>query len=161
LDQHLCEALVPLTGWNIFSSCLPHQYHFVVDPMNWTEAQSYCRDTYTDLATIENTEEINQLINTVSSVGHKSEVWIGLYSKIDWRWSDGYRGSGAQYKNWDNYNDNEPDFGSASQFCVCFGGDGGWWDDLCSAEYPFICYRGKDTAYFDLFRTMEFFTLWN
>ncbi|XP_051285512.1 C-type mannose receptor 2 isoform X2 [Dicentrarchus labrax] len=141
MDRILLGVLY-LSGWNIIPSCLLHQYHFVVDPMNWTEAQSYCRDTYTDLATIENTEEMNQLINTVSSAGHRSEVWIGLYSKIDWRWSDSYRGSGAQYKNWDNYNDNEPDFGSANQFCVCFGGDGGWWDDQCSIEYPFICYRG-------------------
>ncbi|XP_042257521.1 lymphocyte antigen 75-like [Thunnus maccoyii] len=106
--------------------------------MKWTEAQTYCRETYTDLATIENTEDMNQLINTVPSA---SQVWIGLYSNIDWKWSDGYRGSGAEYKNWENLDDNEPDFGGG-QFCVNIGNSGRWWDDGCAIEYPFICYNG-------------------
>ena len=115
--------------------------------MNWTEAQTYCREMYTDLATIENDEEMTQLINAVSSVGSKkSKVWIGLYSGIDWKWSGGYRGKGAEYRNWDSYNDNEPDFLKPSQLCVCVKNDGGWWDRSCSLKWPFMCYRGKDMA---------------
>ena len=68
--------------------------------MNWTEAQTYCRETYTDLVTIDNDEDMNQLINTVSSAGYNSHVWIGLYRVIDWKWSDGYRGSGAEFRSW-------------------------------------------------------------
>ncbi|XP_044039307.1 lymphocyte antigen 75-like isoform X1 [Siniperca chuatsi] len=139
--ERILLGVLYLSGCNI-SSCLLHQYHYVADLKTWNEAQIYCRETYTDLATIENNEEINQLINTVSSFGRSSKVWIGLYTIIDWRWSDGYRGGGAEYRNWDNYNDNEPDFYSANQFCVSVGNDGGWWDDGCSREYPFICYRG-------------------
>ncbi len=92
--------MVSSSGWHIFSTCLLHQYHYVADRMNWTEAQTYCREKYTDLATIENTEEMNQLINTVSSSGYNSAVWIGPYSKINWRWSDGYNRSGAEYWDW-------------------------------------------------------------
>ncbi|XP_038585694.1 C-type mannose receptor 2-like [Micropterus salmoides] len=109
--------------------------------MNWTEAQTYCRKTYTDRATIENTEEVNQLINTVSSSGLSSDVWIGLYTKINWRWSDGYTGTGAGFRSWHNY-ENEPNFKAASEFCVTIGKDGVWWDDRCSRQFPFICYRG-------------------
>lgn len=87
---------------------------------------------------------MDQLADTVSSSGHNSDVWIGLYSVVDWRWSDGYNGSGAEYRNWQNRIDNEPDFYSFHQFCVIIGSAGGWWDDSCSISYPFICYRGKD-----------------
>ncbi|CAB1441328.1 unnamed protein product [Pleuronectes platessa] len=75
-----------LSGCLTFSTCLLHQYHFVSDVMNWTEAQSYCREKYTDLANIENTEEMKKLNDTVSAAGNSSEVWIGLYSHIDWKW---------------------------------------------------------------------------
>ncbi|KAG8006327.1 L-selectin, partial [Nibea albiflora] len=87
-------------GCHIFSSCLLHQYHFVAEPMNWTEAQTFCRQTYTDLATIDNTEEMQQLINTVPSSHQTSDVWIGVYSNVSWSWSDGYNGSRADYRDW-------------------------------------------------------------
>ena len=122
------------TGWSIFSTCGLHQYHYVPDSKNWTEAQTYCRETYTDLATIENIEDMNQLINTVSSAGYNSQVWIGLYSVIDWSWSDGYRDSGAEYRNWETHTDSEPDFYSGDQFCVIIKNSGGWWDYIYIIE---------------------------
>ncbi|KAG8006109.1 Macrophage mannose receptor 1 [Nibea albiflora] len=134
-------------GWCI-STCLLRQYHYVAGPLNWTEAQTYCRKTYTDLVTIRSHEEMNQLFRTVSSAGVKSaDVWTGLYSKIDWKWSNGYRGDGAEYKNWNNNPDNEPDFYGAAQFCVCVGNDGRWWDDGCDKKHPFICITGTESEF--------------
>ncbi|KAF3697535.1 hypothetical protein EXN66_Car013215 [Channa argus] len=83
---------------------------------------------------------MNQLINTVSSAGYNSEVWIGLYNQINWRWSDGYTGNGAGYRNWKTAA-NQPDFDSADQFFVSIGSDGQWWDDYSFVKHPFICYR--------------------
>ncbi|XP_072232317.1 lymphocyte antigen 75-like [Leuresthes tenuis] len=114
-----------------------HQYHFINQNLTWTEAQTYCRQTHTDLATIENSEELKQLINTVSSAGHSSDVWLGLYSEIDWKWSDG---SGAQYRNWKIAI--EPNFLSANQFCVRLDHPGTWIDYGCMQSYTFICYKG-------------------
>ncbi|CAJ1086590.1 macrophage mannose receptor 1-like [Xyrichtys novacula] len=128
-------------GWHVGSS-LADQYYYVSEPKNWTEAQTFCRETYTDLVTVKSAEEVKQLTARVSSHGYNSLVWIGLYIKIEWKWSDGYTASGAEYMNWENIKDNEPDFSSGDQFCVDVTDDGRWWDDNCYGQYPFICYRG-------------------
>ncbi|XP_068569917.1 secretory phospholipase A2 receptor-like [Cebidichthys violaceus] len=140
--ERIWLGVVFLSGWNI-SMCLLHQYHYVAEPKTWTEAQLHCRETYKDLATIENIEEVNQLVNTVSSLGYNDDVWIGLFSVIDWRWSNGSSGSGSEYRKWENQADNEPDFASYNQFCVNIGDTGRWWDDNCKLLYPFICYNGQ------------------
>ncbi|XP_034471069.1 lymphocyte antigen 75-like [Hippoglossus hippoglossus] len=128
-----------LSGCLTFSTCLLHQYHFVSDEMNWTEAQSYCRETYTDLATIENTEEMKKLKDTVSAAGHSSKVWIGLYSHIDWKWSDGFNQSGAEYRNWESP---DPNNFKANELCVVQTMNGKWFDFECHEQHPFVCYRG-------------------
>ncbi|CAB1460145.1 unnamed protein product [Pleuronectes platessa] len=56
-----------LSGCLTISTCLRHQYHFVSDAKTWSEAQNYCRARYTDLATIENTEEMKKLNDSVSA----------------------------------------------------------------------------------------------
>uniref|UniRef100_A0A3P9HS93 C-type lectin domain-containing protein n=1 Tax=Oryzias latipes TaxID=8090 RepID=A0A3P9HS93_ORYLA len=83
------------------------------------------------------------LINGVSSAGVSSDFWIGLYNQIHWRWSDGFTGKGADYRNW-NRTDSDPDFISAKQFCVNIGDGGEWWDRSCGNNFTFICYRGKN-----------------
>uniref|UniRef100_A0A8C5G674 C-type lectin domain-containing protein n=1 Tax=Gouania willdenowi TaxID=441366 RepID=A0A8C5G674_GOUWI len=119
------------TGWS-YSTCL--QYHYVADQKTWTEAQTYCRQTYADLATIGNKEQNDQLLDTITSNGQSSEVWMGLYSTIDWRWSDGFSGVGANYSNWRH---GQPNFHSAAEFCVL----GGRWKFLsCEEKLPFVCY---------------------
>uniref|UniRef100_A0A3B5A4I8 C-type lectin domain-containing protein n=1 Tax=Stegastes partitus TaxID=144197 RepID=A0A3B5A4I8_9TELE len=124
-----------LTGWLILPSCPLRQYHFVNEPLTWHEAQAYCRERFTDLVTIEDRAEMNQVMNTVSSSGLNSEVWIGLYSKIDWRWSDGFTGEGSEYREWGRKG--EPFF-SVDHFCVFVYGLWGTAD--CSWKYPFVCY---------------------
>ncbi|XP_067436972.1 layilin-like [Thunnus thynnus] len=42
------------------------QYYFVNTSLNWTEAQSFCRQVYTDLATIENTADVSA-VNSITS----------------------------------------------------------------------------------------------
>ncbi|XP_065326043.1 uncharacterized protein LOC134621204 [Pelmatolapia mariae] len=70
------KVLLKVKGW-LVSTCRPHQYHYVDDAKTWTEAQSCCTQTHTDLASIENTEEMKQLNSTVSSAAHSSELWLG------------------------------------------------------------------------------------
>uniref|UniRef100_A0A667XEB9 C-type lectin domain-containing protein n=1 Tax=Myripristis murdjan TaxID=586833 RepID=A0A667XEB9_9TELE len=88
---------------NLAIHCMFHFmfYHLVEERMNWTEAQSYCRQHYTDLATVSSEEDVTKLNDTVGS--HPS--WIGLYNDINsWRWSlqnKSYYGEGeADLKMW-------------------------------------------------------------
>uniref|UniRef100_A0A3Q2ZKQ8 C-type lectin domain-containing protein n=1 Tax=Kryptolebias marmoratus TaxID=37003 RepID=A0A3Q2ZKQ8_KRYMA len=129
-------SLYSLTDWLVLTTC-QREFHIINKALNWTEAQTYCRQKFTDQATIENDEEISKYRDKTLA-----DSWIGLLSKINWMWSDGLTGSGAEYRNWET-SDDEPDFISASQYCVLIGDNGKWWDYDCKTEFPFICYKGK------------------
>lgn len=119
--------------------CIFHQYHYVPDLKTWTEAQSYCTQTYTNLATVESTEEMNQLINTVSSAGYNSEVWIGVYFYISWIWTYDIT---ADYWKWENQTENEPFL----IYYVCEGiSNYGGQPENCSVKHPFACDNGEHT----------------
>uniref|UniRef100_A0A667WDL9 C-type lectin domain-containing protein n=1 Tax=Myripristis murdjan TaxID=586833 RepID=A0A667WDL9_9TELE len=91
----------------------------------WSDAQSYCRQRYTDLASIRNlaeNEEIRGLINDTS--------WIGLFRDA-WKWSDG---STMSFSKWA---DNHPSEGD--KHCVA-SHLGKWLDYSCSNRFYFVCY---------------------
>ncbi|KAI4885998.1 hypothetical protein NFI96_024689, partial [Prochilodus magdalenae] len=122
------------------SPTFSHQYHFVNESKSWTEAQRYCRENYTDLATIDNMEEMNSLINTVNS-SYSGLAWIGLYDDLDsWRWSlddeSFYKEGERDLKGWYS----EPDYWNGLDMCVCLRPDGTWFDENCFSYNPFICY---------------------
>ncbi|XP_010774002.1 C-type mannose receptor 2-like isoform X2 [Notothenia coriiceps] len=107
--------------------------------MTWTEAQSYCREHHTDLASVRNLAE-NQQIDELLTGGGKH--WIGLY-RDSWKWSDG---SNSSFKYWADYRPKH----RALKVCVAAAFDNsGKWEDLdCGVEKPFICY-GRDCACFN------------
>ncbi|XP_029112230.1 macrophage mannose receptor 1-like [Scleropages formosus] len=101
--------------------------------MNWTEAQRYCRENYTDLVSVRNQTE-NDLIHKMFSTG--TWVWIGLYRDY-WQWSD-QRNSSFRY-----WKLGTPDNGDGNQCAVASmtATDNGQWDDRqCNEKNPFICY---------------------
>ncbi|XP_072304529.1 putative C-type lectin domain family 20 member A [Eucyclogobius newberryi] len=61
----------------------------VVDQyLDWTQAQTYCRDKYTDLVTVHNQQD-NQKLMAVAA-NNLDCIWIGLRHKLHtWRWSMG------------------------------------------------------------------------
>ncbi|KAK3513301.1 hypothetical protein QTP70_009781 [Hemibagrus guttatus] len=57
----------------------------------WLEAQRYCREKHTDLATVDNMAEMRTLIDQVNPY-YFGDVWIGLKrgTETRWGWSYGY-----------------------------------------------------------------------
>ncbi|TRY79068.1 hypothetical protein DNTS_033311 [Danionella cerebrum] len=106
---------------------------------NWTEAQSYCREHYSDLATAENMDDMNKLKDLMKSVGYYY-IWIGLHrtSQDEWHWSSG---DPVLYVNWGvNQPNGVVECASMLQ--------GQWYDVQCSYTNTFICYNRSSQLVF-------------
>ncbi|XP_016408746.1 C-type lectin galactose-binding isoform-like [Sinocyclocheilus rhinocerous] len=109
--------------------------------MNWTEAQTYCRQHHTDLVTLNDQSYIDELLQSLPS-GFSNLMWIGLYRTDEyspwvWVWSDG---SKALFTPWDSL---QPNNVGGHQYCVCMSAKGYWSDYWCTDKLPFICYTEK------------------
>ncbi|KAM8755162.1 C-type lectin BfL-2-like [Acanthopagrus schlegelii] len=100
--------------------------------MNWTEAQSYCREHHTDLASVRNMTE-NQKVADLEPAGYRA--WIGLY-RDSWKWSDG---SDSSFRHWAQ---GQPDNSAGKEACVVgiLRNSGEWLDIPCNLIRPFVCY---------------------
>ncbi|XP_030003458.1 macrophage mannose receptor 1-like [Sphaeramia orbicularis] len=113
---------------------VPQQYHFINQSLTWSEAQSYCRLKYTDLATVRNMVDNKNLL--VFLDGLDTQSWIGLRRGPwrSWKWSDGSGDLG--FSNWQQ---GEPNYGAEDEFCVMIYSSGTWNDDSCEALKDYIC----------------------
>ncbi|KAM6994316.1 C-type lectin lectoxin-Thr1-like [Tautogolabrus adspersus] len=106
--------------------------------MSWAEAQSYCREHHTDLASVRNMHE-NQKVNQL--FGPRQKVWIGL-NRESWKWTDG---SNSSFRYWKK---DEPNNNFKNETCVAadFLNSGRWEDWPCHYKRAFICYRDASVS---------------
>ncbi|KAK1790207.1 hypothetical protein P4O66_014134, partial [Electrophorus voltai] len=90
-DWYQCTAA---NNFMCYKQGMYHSYHLVLEKMTWYDAQRYCMENYTDLVSIRNQKQNEE----VMLKGEKSSTpfWIGLLCD-DWEWADGGL---SGYKNW-------------------------------------------------------------
>lgn len=111
-----------------FSEPGPAKYILVTTRRSWLAAQDYCRSHYTDLASVRNMSEFQNISTLVSAPG----AWIGLH-RIPWQyWSDG---TITSFTNWE---DGEPKYSDRNVTCVSFR-KGRWFNRPCDDELPYVC----------------------
>ncbi|XP_032438351.1 macrophage mannose receptor 1-like [Xiphophorus hellerii] len=130
-----------------FINCQLYEFHYINKEKTWTEAQQYCREKHTDLATVTNMKAMKRLINI--SAGDQSEAWIGLISKPEftrtWFWSL----SGVEFNESEtNWKEGEPsDKGiQGTENCAFLNHDLKWGDTGCGAQKNFVCFNQTNTT---------------
>ncbi|XP_051734835.1 macrophage mannose receptor 1-like [Ctenopharyngodon idella] len=150
INLYFLTELVSFSGFISFGLSVPRHYVFVNESKTWAEAQRYCRDKYSDLATIENEQQTVQLLDTVKD-DSIDLAWIGLYDDLNsWKWTledsdffnDFYQEGERDYRNFNN----QPDNSGGNELCVYMDYDGKWYDMSCDNTLPFICYDGKENV---------------
>ncbi|XP_076742380.1 putative C-type lectin domain family 20 member A isoform X2 [Maylandia zebra] len=106
-----------------------NKHILVKNSMTWSDAQSYCRQTYTDLSTITNTQDNSQVASMMPSY---YEVWIGLYRKY-WTWSNSSTASNLPW------GPGQPD--DSVNCATIVGSTGSFNSHNCDDQRPFLCSR--------------------
>uniref|UniRef100_A0A3Q2D3L0 C-type lectin domain-containing protein n=1 Tax=Cyprinodon variegatus TaxID=28743 RepID=A0A3Q2D3L0_CYPVA len=118
---------------DIECSHLDPEFVYVTTTMSWSNAQSYCRNNFVDLATIKNDTE-HQRVQSLIPGGQYP--WIGLYRDANLHWSDG---SSVLFTSWDSFS---IVIGSRKVICgaTSTGISGRWKIVPCETRLPFVCY---------------------
>ncbi|KAE8279384.1 hypothetical protein D5F01_LYC22971 [Larimichthys crocea] len=131
-----------LMGQCCFFMCQLYEYHFINKSKTWEKAKEYCKEKYTDLATVYNMTDMERLLNSTET---RVEAWTGLYNNSEkenrpWHWSlPGLEYNDSEAK-WEN---DEPDNDKYPENCVAVNDANLWFDIGCEEEHPFICYDEK------------------
>lgn len=141
-----------------------NQHLHVKQMMNWSDARTHCRTTFTDLSSITNQEEndlISELLQNEETIDRDKRdsdsdsaddentsadlltAWIGLRRKL-WVWSDK---TGASYRKWA---DEQPDHKEDCVVMDVTSSSADWFTRDCNSKEDFLCYTGESSQ-----RTLE------
>uniref|UniRef100_A0A8C4RQV8 C-type lectin domain-containing protein n=1 Tax=Erpetoichthys calabaricus TaxID=27687 RepID=A0A8C4RQV8_ERPCA len=105
----------------------------------WSSAQNFCRESNSDLVTVESQVEVLKLYKLLPKSDEDAHAWIGLYQdKENWQWINGDQ---ASYFNWSKSSLQE-----TNTFCAVLNRLGNWEKSDCNAENDVLCYKKGKTA---------------
>uniref|UniRef100_W5LKC4 C-type lectin domain-containing protein n=1 Tax=Astyanax mexicanus TaxID=7994 RepID=W5LKC4_ASTMX len=112
------------------------QYPYISKKMSWMEAQKFCRETFSDLATVNTKEDMSGLLRIILAAVTQN-VYIGLYRSgvFTWHWT--LPGNG--YLEFQNWKAGQPKVGSEQDGCAGMDQNGEWFEDSCSTQRTFVC----------------------
>ncbi|XP_047449592.1 C-type mannose receptor 2-like [Mugil cephalus] len=136
--------LLILMGQCSFVLCRLYEYHFIDTERTWEEAQKYCRDNYSDLASVFDQSDVERL--KVRGNEFTEEAWIGLQSiagkeKRMWHWS--LPGVEFNETKWLNGEPNDKGSDGKPENCVAMDAPDKWKDFACAELKQFVCYDDK------------------
>ncbi|MGH0170934.1 UNVERIFIED_CONTAM: hypothetical protein FKN15_059312 [Acipenser sinensis] len=118
------------------TSNITQRYTLIEELKTWTEAQQYCRKHHTDLVSINNASENEEIVKKAQG----KPFWIGLFNE-PWKWS--HQGDSYTFHNW-SYG--QPDNRGGDQNCVLMSKSGGWIDYDCNSQLPFFSCEGGSSG---------------
>ncbi|XP_058864858.1 macrophage mannose receptor 1-like [Acipenser ruthenus] len=118
------------------TSNITERYTLIEVLKTWTEAQQYCREHHTDLVSIKDASENEDLVKKAQG----TPFWIGLFNE-PWKWS--HQGDSYTFQTWAS---GDPDNRGGNENCVVMGRTGGWCDTACNSQYPFFCCVGGSSG---------------
>lgn len=116
------------------------EFHFINQSKSYREAQTYCRQSYTDLATIENPTDMNTLIGLVSTTADMAWIGLEIGNEWNWHWS---RADERDYFNWET----EETQASTEEECAAVSQKGTWLMKDCEEEHSFVCHGKYNSMY--------------
>nr|XP_061789579.1 C-type mannose receptor 2-like [Nerophis lumbriciformis] len=113
-------------------------FHFISLKKTQEEAKDYCRRMHTDLATINNVTDLNNLIVSVPNNTVRSWIGLELGNVSTWHWA--WPNQKLDFLNWSV---GEPN-GLGRDSCAAMGPQGEWFESECETQRSFICHGNRD-----------------
>ncbi|MGH0171838.1 UNVERIFIED_CONTAM: hypothetical protein FKN15_061986 [Acipenser sinensis] len=93
-SQEEAQQLLNIAGASLIeTNIITERYTLIEELKNWTEAQQYCREHHTDLVSIKNASENEDLVKKAQG----KPFWIGLFNE-PWKWS--HQGDNYTFHYW-------------------------------------------------------------
>lgn len=127
ITANICQFCLNILNGSV-ETVASSSFIFVNESKTWSKAQSYCREHYTDLASVRNQTENEQIKKMILS----QFIWLGFY-RDSWKWSDG---SPTSFINWN------PEKNLNGRPCVVLH-QGRWEDGECDSKLYFVCHVGE------------------
>ncbi|XP_053532263.1 macrophage mannose receptor 1 isoform X2 [Ictalurus punctatus] len=109
-------------------------YMFINENKTWYDAQTYCREKHTDLVSVRNQTENEEIWKVIQSALDVN-VWIGLFNN-SWKWTDQ---SNSSFRYW-SY---DKPSGSLNCAAVNVSDQDHWTNVNCTEKLPFICHEKR------------------
>ncbi|CAL8249451.1 unnamed protein product [Boreogadus saida] len=134
----ITAALLLISGFCSFKISSA-EFHFVNVPMNYTSAQSYCREEFSDLATVGNSSEERRVAAVVPDGVVRTWIGLRLADTATWYWAR--PDHTLVFLNWE---EGEPNATTTPESCGAMNSDGRWFESGCDTRRGFVC-GGNDT----------------